>query len=371
MQDHRAEIISRIEAYVRLESPSDQFAAINRLANAVAADFGAAGCQVKQLENPNGANHLLVVAAPQANCKAKVLLIGHIDTVWPLQTIDHLPFRIEGDRAYGPGIFDMKAGIVIALFALRALRECQIKTHQEIRILLTTDEEIGSPDGRRHVEALASDCEAALVLEPALPNGALKSSRKGVGRFEIAVQGRAAHAGVEPEKGANAIVEAAHQVLAVEQLANKTLGTTITACQIEAGSAPNVVPAHAKVIIDARAWTAAEADRVKAAFFSLRPINPEIQLHVSGGWNRPPMEQSPESTALLRRVQSVGSRIGFALEAGATGGGSDGNFTAALGVPTLDGLGAEGDGAHANHEHIIIASIIKKAVLLTLFLADG
>jgi glutamate carboxypeptidase len=264
----------------------------------------------------------------------------------------------------------MKAGLVIIEFAFEAIRELRRTTRRPVLVVLTTDEEVGSPAGRPCVERMSQGAACALVLEPSLPGGAVKTARKGVGRFDLFIQGRAAHAGLNPEQGVSAVIELARKLLEIDQLANSSLGTTLTVGTIRGGTATNVVPAESAASIDARVWSLAEASRVESALRSLRPDDPRASLRIEGRWNRPPMERTPASEALFEEARGIAGRLGQTLIEGSAGGGSDGNFTAALGIPTLDGLGAEGDGAHADHEYIIIDSLPDRAALLASLLCE-
>jgi glutamate carboxypeptidase len=295
----------------------------------------------------------------------RVLLLGHVDTVWPIGQLQRMPLRHEAGRVHGPGIFDMKAGIVIACEALAALRGVAGGSLPRVAVLITGDEETGSAASRALIEAEALRSDAVLVLEPSLPGGALKTSRKGCGEYELAVRGVAAHAGIEPEKGASAIIELAEQILAIERLQDPTIGTTLTVGVVEGGTRPNIVPAEARAVVDARAVTREEAARLDAALRRLPARRPGTSLSWSGGFDRPPFERTAEVRRLFSEARLVASELGFPLEEGATGGASDGNFAAALGVPTLDGLGAEGDGAHAAHEHILVDRLAPRAALVS------
>lgn len=287
-----------------------------------------------------------------------VLLLGHYDTVWPTGTLREFPFSVEDGVARGPGVFDMKAGIVQALFALRDSATPAV-------LLLTADEELGSPSSQRLIEEEARRARAALVLEPSGPGGAVKIARKGVAHWRVEVAGRAAHAGLEPERGVNAAAELAHQVGAIHALARPDEGTSVTVTRLEAGTAPNVVPESAWCSVDARMWTAAEAERLEREMAALEPSLPGARLEVRGGLNRLPLERSAGED-LYRRLRD----LGYDLPAAEVGGGSDGNFTAALGVPTLDGLGAVGDGAHARHEHVVLEELPRRAEMLSRLLDD-
>lgn len=288
----------------------------------------------------------------------RVLVLGHIDTVWPLGTIERLPFAIEGDRCTGPGVFDMKGGIVSAVESLAIASRTD-----DIGVLLTADEEIGSLTSRRLLEQAASESQAVLVLEPSLA-GAVKIARRGGSMYTLEVTGRAAHAGLEPENGVNALVELARHVIELPGLGDPLLGTTVSPTVAQAGTATNVIPEHAHMRVDVRAWSLDELERVDRAIRDQRPSDPGTRLEVIGGINRPPMEEhcSADLLDLARRVSAAQGEP--ELRSAAVGGASDGNFTAALGIPTLDGLGPDGDGAHAEHEWVSLASIGQRARLV-------
>jgi len=288
----------------------------------------------------------------------RVLLLGHIDTVWPLGTIDRLPFAVDGDRCSGPGVFDMKGGIVSAAESLAlAVRA------DDVGVLLTADEEIGSPTSRGLLERVASESRAVLVLEPSI-GGAVKVARRGGSMYTLEVTGRAAHAGLEPENGVNALVEMARHVIELPGIGDARLGTTVSPTVAQAGTATNVIPEHASVRVDVRAWSLDELERVDRVIRDRRPVDPDTRLEVLGGVNRPPMEEhcSVDLLNLARRVSAAHGDPD--LRSAAVGGASDGNFTAALGIPTLDGLGPDGDGAHADHEWASLASIRQRAKLV-------
>jgi glutamate carboxypeptidase len=291
-------------------------------------------------------------------------VLGHFDTVWPHGTLAARPFRVADGRAYGPGSYDMKAGLVMLEFAIEAIRSRGYAPPRPIVVLWTSDEEIGSPRSRALIEDEARRAAFALVLEPPLADGRLKTARKGVGRFRLSVEGRPAHAGVEPEKGISAIVELAHQILRLHGLNDPGAGTSVNVGVIRGGSVANVIAAEAVATIDVRAATLDEARRVEAALRATSPVLAGARVTVDGALNRPPMERSPQGVALFEQVRSIGRTLGLDLGEGSTGGGSDGNFTAALGVPTLDGLGAPGAGAHAVDEHVLVAPLPRRAALL-------
>jgi len=353
-------IVQTVESLVRLESPSTDKAAVDRCGAVLAGMLRAAGAAVETLPQRERGDHLVARIAGDGQ---PVMLLGHFDTVWPVGTLERMPCRRDGDRLYGPGTFDMKAGIALALAALSALRAARAR-HPPIVVMLSTDEEIGSATSRAAIEAEARRCRAVFVLEPALPGGALKTARKGCGEFELVVHGVAAHAGLDPGKGASAIHELAAQIAIVERLQDLPRGISVNVGVIAGGSRPNVVAEHARAIVDARAPTKEAAESVERAIRALQPGRPGTRLTISGGFERPPMERTAASRELFARARAVASSLGHGLDEGSAGGGSDGNFTAALGVPTLDGLGAIGDGAHAAHEHVEVSSLPWRAALL-------
>jgi glutamate carboxypeptidase len=353
-------IVRTIETLVRLESPSTDKAAVDRCGDAIGAMLTAAGAHVERISQPVRGDHIV---ARIPGIGQPVMILGHFDTVWPVGTLARMPIRRDGDRLHGPGSFDMKAGIAIALAALEALDSSRT-THPPVVVLLTTDEEIGSETSRERIEREARLCRAVYVLEPALPGGALKTARKGCGEFEVIVDGVAAHAGLDPGKGASAIHELAAQIAAIERLQDLPNGISVNVGVVSGGTRANVVAEQARAIVDARAPTRAGAARIESAIRNLQPQRPGTRLTVNGGFERPPMERTPASRELFARARSVASALGRELGEGSAGGGSDGNFTAAVGVPTLDGLGAVGDGAHAAHEHVEISSLAWRAALL-------
>lgn len=294
----------------------------------------------------------------------RVLLIGHLDTVWPAGTLDRWPFTIEGDRATGPGVFDMKSGIVQGLHALSTLDDLN-----GVTVLITSDEELGSQSSSALIEDLARGAHASLILEPA-SGGALKTGRKGVTMYKVEIEGRAAHAGLEPEKGASALEELAHQVLGFRAMEDRVAGTTVTPTLARAGTAVNVVPASATVEVDVRALTIAEQQRIHGLMQKLAPHVEGTTLRVEGEPNRPPLEEAA-SADLFARASRIADGLGLQPLRGVTvGGASDGNFTAALGCPTLDGLGGVGAGAHAEGEHIIVSEMATRACLVASLVDD-
>lgn len=368
-QQHDA-MLAMIKQLVEFESPSSDAERLNALADHLAATFAPLGT-VKRHANPLGGDHVSIsVPAPHAPADARpALVLCHFDTVWPVGTLAARPFRIEGDTAYAPGGYDMKASFALAFFALHAVNELGLTLPRPVHLLFTSDEEIGSPAGRPVIEAAARQAAYTLVLEPPVePHNALKTARKGGGHFVIELTGRAAHAGVEPEKGASAVTEMAHLILALNALNDVAQGSTVNVGVAQGGTRPNVVPAHARLDIDVRAWSSAEAERLTQAIYSLQPVTPGVQLCIEGDFRRPPMERTPVAQALFKQAQAIGATLDLQLTEDRTGGGSDGNFTAALGIPTLDGLGTPGSGAHADHEQFQIPQLFARAALLTALL---
>ncbi|MXV93962.1 MAG: M20 family metallopeptidase [Chloroflexi bacterium] len=302
-----------------------------------------------------------------ANAPGKpALLLCHIDTVHPIGTLRATPPRLEEGRYFAPGALDMKAGTVIALFALQSLYR-QKRLKRPVKLLLTTDEEIGSPHSRALIEAEAAQAELALVLEPATPQGAIKTARKGSAKYSLTIEGRPAHAGIAPQLGINAIIEFARQALEINALNDLKYGTSVSITQVSGGSAGNVIPAQVAAHIDTRAITQAEMQRVEQALATLYPKMPGAKVRCHRHDYRPPMERQ---AGIFERAAEIAARHGITLEEGASGGGSDGNFTAAMGVPTLDGLGAHGDGAHTLQEHIIIDSLPRQAAMVAAILQE-
>jgi glutamate carboxypeptidase len=352
--DRTVEMVEQTAALVEVESPSDDPAALRACAHAITGLSHAILARAPELVEVGGFPHLRWTGGGST----RVLLLGHLDTVWPLGTLATMPCVQRDGRLHGPGTFDMKAGIVLALHALSALDDLD-----GVGMLLTSDEESGSATSRALIEATAGGLAGVLVLEPSGPGGALKTARKGVASYRVVLEGRAAHAGLEPEKGVNAVVEAAHEVLDAAALAAEDLGTTVTPTIVRGGTMVNVVPGEAVVEIDVRAETVDELSRVGEALARRQCVVATGRSLTTVSW-RPPMEPQA-SSALLATARRVAGELGIARPAGiAVGGGSDGNFTAALGTPTLDGLGAVGDGAHAAHEHVDVAQLAPRAALL-------
>jgi glutamate carboxypeptidase len=364
----RDEMLAAIEQLVTQETPSSDKARLDAFAAVLGQRFQAAGAAVEILPNAERGNHVRARFGPTTGEKP-ALILCHYDTVWPVGSLATHPFRIEDGKAYGPGIFDMQSSLMLCEEAARAVRDLSIELPRPVTILITSDEEVGSLTSRILIEEEARRSAYVLVMESPLPGGMLKTSRKGVGVFALEITGRAAHAGVEPEQGISAIQELAYQILALHALTDMAKGTTVNVGVVKGGTVSNVVAPNADAKIDVRAWTQEEADRLSQAITGLTPVVPGATLRVTGGWNRPPLERSA-TAELFGKAQAIGKSLGLQLAEGGTGGGSDGNFTGALGIPTLDGLGVPGHGAHADHEHIEIDQIAGRAALLTTLLAE-
>ena len=354
-------MVDLLAALVAAESPSDAPEAVTACARIVSdAAVDLVGEKPEEVE-VGGRTHL---RWRFGSGPTRVVLVGHLDTVWPKGTIDRWPFSVTDGVATGPGAFDMKAGVVQLLHAL-----ARVDDLDGVAVLLTADEEIGSPTSRELIEETATGARAALILEPSAGD-ALKTARKGVSNYQVTVHGKAAHAGLEPEKGANATVEMAFAVLALNALAQPSLGTTVTPTVMRSGSATNVVPAEAVLQVDVRTASPEEQARVDIAVRRLIAAVPGTTIEVAGGPNRPPLPSS-SSAELFALAQRIASELGLApLTSVEVGGGSDGNFTAAVGVPTLDGLGAVGDGAHAEGEHVVLAAMPDRVALVAGLVTD-
>jgi glutamate carboxypeptidase len=365
------EMLRLLGRFVRCESPSGDKAAVDRFGAMVASEWRRRGAKVKILRQRLRGNHLQVEWAQETGrSDGQVLVLGHLDTVYPIGTIAKMPFRVSGGRAWGPGTFDMKGGLVMALAAVDALRAVGVRPRKRVVFLWTSDEEIGSETSRPVIESEARRSDAVLVLEPALGReGRLKTQRKGVGGAEIIVTGRAAHAGIEPEKGVNAVHEMALQIARLMKMNDRARGITLQATVVEGGTAANIVPEGARAAVDIRFAKVADAGRIERELRGLRPILRGARVEVRVGGMRPPLERSAGVRELFSVARGLMKEIGLSLGEAATGGGSDGNFTAALGEPTLDGLGAVGDGAHSLREHVVVGEMRVRAALIAGLLA--
>ncbi|MDX2181340.1 MAG: M20 family metallopeptidase [Bryobacteraceae bacterium] len=362
----RRDLILFLRELVECESPSDNPASIAR-ANDLIATWSGDIAKARRVRN-----HLVLEfkTPGKKRTDGQVMGLGHTDTVWPLGTLKTMPWREGEGRLWGPGVLDMKAGLTFFLFAARSLVERDIPTPRKIVLVINADEEVGSADSRALTEAEAKKSAAVLVLEPGTGlEGEAKTARKGIGDYSITVKGVAAHAGVDFEKGANAIVELARQVERVSALTDLRKGTTVSPGVIQGGTRRNVIPAEASVQLDLRVTSLAQAKRVERQLRALKAIDRRCKIEIAGGLNRPPMERSPGVVRLYKLARKLAAEMGVTLDESATGGGSDGNFTAALGVPTLDGIGAVGEGAHAKHESILIDRIDDRTALLAKLLA--
>lgn len=369
---HQTDLLNVIGLLVAQETPSSDKERLDRFAEMLAERFTAVGAVADIVPNETRGNHLRLRLGDHSadNTLRQGLVLCHFDTVWPVGSLVTHPFRIDDEgRAYGPGIFDMQASLALCEFALQALRDLELALPRPLTILMTSDEEIGSGTSRAQIEEEARRADYALVMESPLPGGVLKTARKGVGVFNLTVRGRAAHAGVEPESGVSAVQELAHQVLALHSLNDYARGMTVNVGVVQGGTAGNVVAAQAHAAVDVRAWTMDDLNRLCAAVESLAPVTPGAKLELSGGINRPPLEHAV-TVDLFARARAIGAALGLDLQEGSTGGGSDGSWTGALGVPTLDGLGVPGYGAHADHEHIEVDQIAGRAALLAALLLE-
>ncbi len=356
-----------LRGLVEMESPSTDKVAVDRVVRFVADRARVAGAEVTIIPQERWGDHLL---ARWGAGEGGFLLLCHLDTVWPTGTLAERPWRVEGERVFGPGVYDDKASAAIILTALEGLQAMNLSPRYPVTVLFNSDEEVGSPSSRPLIEAEAARARVVFCVEPARPDGALKVWRKGTGRYTVTALGRAAHAGADHEKGINAIEELAHQVLRLQRMTDYGAGTTVNVGRIEGGTRANVVPDQASVRVDIRVKTMAEWERISAAITALQPFLPGARLMVEGGMSRPPMEASPVTLEPFRRAQDIAAGLGLTLTADGTGGASDANFTAAMGIPTLDGLGALGDGAHSVDEYVLIPSLVERSALLAALLRE-
>jgi glutamate carboxypeptidase len=373
LKKHEKDMVRLLGDFVRCESPSHHKTAVDRFGAIVAREWRRRGAKVLVLRNASRGNHLRaeIWLGEGRPARRQIMVLGHMDTVYPLGTLAKMPFRVSSGRASGPGTFDMKGGLVLALFAVAALKAAGIKPNKRLVFLWTSDEEIGSESSRRAIEREARRSDVVLVLEPSFgPDGRLKTARKGVGGVEIIVTGRSAHAGVDPEKGVNAVHELALQIQRMMKLNDPRRGITVQATVVVGGTVSNVIPAHARAELDIRYPRKADASALLRRLRHLRPILKGARVEVRGERNRPPLERTAATRALFRHAQLLMRDMGLPLAEAATGGGSDGNLTAALGVPTLDGLGAVGDSPHSPREYVLIRALPQRAALLAGLLAS-
>ena len=359
-------LLERLRALVEVESPSDDKAGVDRATALVAGWAANLGAKVKWHRQRDFGDVLeLRFEAPRfgpaSRNRSRVMLLAHLDTVWPMGTLANMPWREAVGKIYGPGVLDMKAGVVMALEAIAALQ--QLGGMRPVTLLLNSDEEVGSTVSRPITEALARECAAVFVLEPAQVL-AYKTSRKGVGHFDLHVEGVAAHSGVDFERGHSAVLEMARLIEKVSSFTDLRRGLTVNAGVVAGGTRSNVIAAECRAEVDVRILKSTDAARIEKMFRSLKVTDKACKLTVSGGINRPPMERKPGTVALFRKARALAAEMGFVLDEASTGGGSDGNFTAALGIPTLDGMGAVGAGAHAAHEHVVKKHLVERTALL-------
>ena len=372
VQGPQAEIIGLIRQMVECESPSDDARAVDRFVDLVAAAVAPFAAVETFPGGGRFGRHLLVeFALPgPAKKRGEILALGHSDTVWPIGTLAQMPFREANGRLWGPGVLDMKSGVAFFIYAVRALRELDIPVPSRVKLLINSDEEVGSDSSRTLTQKTARKAKAVLVLEPGTGlEGKLKTARKGVGAYTITVHGRASHAGVDFPAGASAVVELARQIERVAGFTNLKTGVTVNPGLISGGSRSNVVAAEARAVVDIRVPRLRDAETLARKFHALKPVDKRCRLEIEGGLNRPPMERSVAIVQLFRTAQRLAREMGVAIEESMTGGGSDGNLTATLGIPTLDGLGGVGEGAHAINESILIDRIADRTALLAKLLA--
>jgi glutamate carboxypeptidase len=368
-QTRQSEIEAFIRALVELESPSGDpegsHAVVSLLANA-AQSLPCVG-EVERVTVPGFGQHLVIKAFPQQSDAGQIVIVGHTDTVHSRGSLAERPWRRDGGRAYGPGVFDMKANCALVIEVLRTLSELNVKPQFAVTIVLTCDEEVGSASGWPVIERVAKEknTRCGFILEPPAPGGRVKTGRKGTGIYAIKVEGKAAHAGLEPEKGASAILELARQTERLHALNLSGSGITLNVGVVHGGTRSNVVAAQAEGEIDVRFATEAESREIDRLLLNLEPIDERTKVFVSGGINRPPLERTAAVAELFEKARSIAGYVGFELGEAQVGGASDGNFIAALGIPVLDGLGISGDGAHAVHEHIEVDDIARRGALIT------
>lgn len=366
------QMLATLQRFVDAESPSLEKAAVDHCCSIIAGEWRKQGARVEQIAQKHRGDILRITHTPdKSRPSGQLLVLGHYDTVYSTGTLRKMPFRVSAGKAYGPGTFDMKAGIVQALFALQALQLTKAPLRKRLVFLWTSDEEIGSKSSRKLLETEARRSDVVFVLEPSFgPRGLLKTARKGVGQAELIVHGRASHAGLAPEQGINAIHELAHQLTRIAKWNDPRRGVTINAGIVEGGTRTNVIPERARAVLDLRALKISDMRSLEARLRGLRPLQKGARLEITGGFDRPPLERKM-SAALFARAQSLAKQMPLSLGECTVGGGSDGNFTAALGIPTLDGLGAVGDGAHSSREHVLINTMPARAALLAALLTTS
>ncbi|MFN3260167.1 MAG: M20 family metallopeptidase [Pikeienuella sp.] len=356
-------LLEEINGWAAIESKSEELQGVTRMMERAMADFEAAGMLVEPIAGTEGLGPHFHARTPCGREGPSVLVLCHLDTVHPAGSLRRNPIRTEGDRAFGPGVYDMKGGVVLALAAARSLIGANVRTPLPIRFLVVSDEEIGSPTSQPHIRAAAANAAHVLVTEPARDGGKVVTARKGAARMKIAAQGKPAHSGVRHQDGESAVLEMARQIVDLEAMTRYETGLTLNVGLVHGGSGVNVVPEHCEAELDIRMTDLAEGEAAIARIRGIRPYNPEIRLTVSGGMNRPPYAKSNSVAALFEHARGLAAEIGFELHDTFTGGGSDGNFTASI-APTLDGLGVDGAGAHTMEEHLLVSSLVPRMLLL-------
>ena len=368
LQGQREELIRLLESMVKVESPSDEPGTQNEIREIIATELEQLGFRVYRIPGRNSGGMLYARYPTRTRGTKAQLMLGHYDTVWPLGTLENMPFEIDGDIIRGPGVYDMKGGITLVLLALKTLRHFGIEPKVSPAIFLNSDEEIGSRESGRYISALAPHMDRVFVLEPSLgTEGLLKTARKGIGRFTVTVKGEAAHAGLDPGAGASAILELSHVIQSLFSLNDFDKGITVNVGTIDGGLRPNVVAPESQAAVDVRVSTMAEAEAITASILAIKPAIPGTSLDIEGRFGRLPMERTDANQQLWQLASQLGSELGLELKQGLAGGGSDGNTTS-LYTATLDGMGPVGDGAHARHEHLQIGKTLERAALLSLLL---
>jgi glutamate carboxypeptidase len=357
-------LLDELSGWVKLETPTTDAASVNRLMDVAEGELARAGAAITRIPGRDGFGDKLIARINQDAGGKPVLVAGHLDTVWSTGTLDRMPYKVNGEKAHGPGIHDMKAGSFIAFHAVRSILQQRVRTPRPITLLLTPDEEVGSPTSRDVIEREAAQSAYVLIPEPAGPGGAAVTARKGVGRFVMKVRGIGAHSGGAFEHGASAVVELAHQIHRIHAMVDLDAGITLNVAPIWGGTRPNVIAPEAGCEIDLRVPTAAAGVRMQARLLGLEAVTPNCRITVTGEMNRPPFAEDAGITALYEKARAVAAGLGLDMPRQHRGGGSDGNFTAAMGVPTLDGLGCLGSGAHARHEHILWRHLASRAALM-------
>lgn len=373
LRHHEEPVVHLLKVMVEIESPTDNKQAVDELGAMVAKEWNRRGARVRLLRQRERGNHIRAdLWLGRGRPSGQIMVLGHLDTVYPLGTLKKTPFRTVNGNAWGPGTFDMKGGLTIALAAVDALRALGVCPRKKLAFLWTSDEEAGSSSSRRAIETTARESDAVFVLEPSFGlDGRYKTQRKGVGEAQLIVTGRSAHAGIDPERGINAVHELSLQIARLLKLNNPRRGVTVQANVVEGGTVTNVVPGYARARIDVRAARATDVADLNRRLHAIRPILPGAKIEVRGGLNRPPMERSAGTRKLFDHARKLACEMGLDLNEASTGGGSDGNFTAALGIPTLDGMGAVGDGAHSPAEHVVIRGLLEHAAILAGLLATA